>query len=80
MADVPVQPRTEWLEERRTPSTVVAHGSMACPDCDAPTPLATPARPGDPLACGWCGRTGAVRDFLALGEPTRPARVVIRIR
>ena len=70
----------EWLEERRAPSGVLAHGSLACPECDAPAPLAEPAGPAAPLSCGWCGRAGAVRDFLTLGEPTRPARVTVRLR
>lgn len=70
----------EWLEERRAPSRVLTQGSLACPGCDAPTPLAVPSAPADPLACGWCGRAGAVRDFLTLGEPTRPARVTVRLR
>jgi len=72
--------RTEWLEERREAGPEVAFGSLACPSCDAPAPLAVPLGPGDPLACGWCGRAGAVRDFLTLGAPTRPARVVVRVR
>ncbi|MBJ7522261.1 MAG: hypothetical protein JHC84_21340 [Solirubrobacteraceae bacterium] len=62
-------------------STRLAAGSLACPDCDAP-----PLAPGAPisvsasLACGYCGRTGPVRDFLILGEPTRPTRVVVHVR
>jgi hypothetical protein len=35
--------------------------------------------PADPLACGFCSSTGAVRDFLSLEPPTRPARVVVRV-
>jgi hypothetical protein len=31
------------------------------------------------MACGFCGVAGTVRDFLALGEPTRPTRVVVRV-
>jgi hypothetical protein len=34
----------------------------------------------DPIACGFCRHAGAVRDFLSLAEPTRPARVVVRVR
>jgi len=33
----------------------------------------------DPIACGFCGHAGAVRDFLSLAEPTRPTRVVVRV-
>jgi hypothetical protein len=36
--------------------------------------------PRDPMACGYCGHAGAVRDFLSLAEPTRPTRVVVRVR
>lgn len=72
--------RTEWLEVRPGRATHVATGSLACPACDAPAPLAAPAAPNDPLACGYCGADGAVRDFLSLARPTRPAHVVIRIR
>jgi hypothetical protein len=74
------QGRTEWLEERPRVAEPVADGSLACPSCDAPAPLAGPAGPADALACGYCGRAGAVRDFLTLGRPTRPARVVVRAR
>jgi hypothetical protein len=74
---------TEWLELRPGTARPVATGSLACPGCDAPAPL-DPARPpsalSDPLSCGYCGRDGAVRDFLSLAQPTRPARVVIRVR
>ena len=72
--------RSEWLEERRSATSRVAAGSLACPGCDAPAPLAGAAAPGDPVACGYCGRHGAVRDFLSLGAPTRPAHVVVRAR
>ena len=34
----------------------------------------------DPLSCGYCSHAGAVRDFLSLAEPTRPTRVVVRVR
>jgi hypothetical protein len=35
--------------------------------------------PADDLSCGFCGHAGAVRDFLSLGEPTRPTHVVVRL-
>ena len=61
-------------------STELAAGSLSCPDCDAPTaPPRAPLRLTEALACGYCGRTGPVRDFLDLGAPTRPTRVVVRI-
>jgi hypothetical protein len=75
-----LEQRTEWLEERPGRAVHLAAGSLACPGCDAPTLLAGPAGPADPLRCGYCGHGGAVRDFLSLALPTRPARVVVRAR
>ena len=40
---------------------------------------AGPVRPADPIACPFCGTSGAVRDFLSLEDPARPARVVVRV-
>jgi hypothetical protein len=55
-------------------------GTLACPQCDAPVALgAGTTRPHHPLSCPFCGRAGAVRDFLSLAAPTRPARVEIRL-
>jgi hypothetical protein len=31
------------------------------------------------LTCPYCLHPGVVRDFLSLGLPTRPARVVVRV-
>jgi hypothetical protein len=58
----------------------VATGTLACPDCDAPVLPAGAMSPADPLACGFCGHEARVRDFLSLGQPTRPTRVAVRIR
>ena len=52
-------------------------GTLACPDCDVPVLIAGTLRPHDPLGCGYCGRRGALRDFLSLAAPTRPARVAV---
>jgi hypothetical protein len=58
----------------------LATGTLACPGCDAPVlPAPRPMAPSEPLACGFCGHDGAVRDFLSLGEPTRPTRVIVRV-
>jgi hypothetical protein len=65
---------------RRAHSDVVAVGSMVCPDCDAPVSPGRPLRPAEVVACPFCDRSGPVREFLQLGEPTRPARVVVRVR
>ena len=67
-------------EERQARRSVLAAGTLACPECDAPVaPGEGPLRPTDALRCPFCLRAGAVRDFLTLGEPTRPAHVVVRV-
>ena len=63
-------------ERRATRSTVVARGTLACPQCDAPvSPGAGALSPAEALQCPVCDHAGAVRDFLSLATPTRPARV-----
>ncbi len=67
-------------ERRATRSTVVATGTLACPDCDAPvSPGGRAFAPGDPMSCPVCAHAGAVRDFLSLASPARPARVRVVI-
>ena len=62
-------------------SSRVATGTLACPACDAPVALTDgPVSPGDALGCPYCGQAGAVRDFLSLSIPSRPARVEVRVR
>jgi hypothetical protein len=74
----PVAPRRE-LRLGRT--SQLATGTLACPECDAPVFPGTRAlSPAEPLACPFCGESGAVRDFLSLTPPSRPARVVVRVR
>jgi hypothetical protein len=78
----PVERRAGRHELRQADgSWHLADGTLACPACDAPV-LPGPAAmaPPDPIACGFCGQAGAVRDFLSLGQPTRPTRVVVRLR
>jgi hypothetical protein len=69
-------------EERRDARTgLVAHGTLACPSCDAPVATGgRPLGPADELACPYCGTAGPVRGFLSLATPARPHRVAIRIR
>jgi hypothetical protein len=68
------------IEERRVRSGHLATGTLACPLCDAPVALATGyAGPSDPLGCPYCEHRGAVRDFLSLAPPSRPARVAVRV-
>jgi hypothetical protein len=54
-------------------------GTLACPDCDAPIFIAGPHRPHDALSCAYCGRGGALHEFLSLATPSRPARVEVRL-
>jgi hypothetical protein len=54
-------------------------GSLACPRCDAPVMLAAPTSPSARLRCPFCAHGAPLRDFLTLGEPTRPARVEVRV-
>ena len=58
---------------------VLGTGTLACPHCDAPVAIARPLTPVAPLACPYCGHAGALRDFLSLSAPSRPARVVVRV-
>lgn len=68
-------------ERRLGRSTRLGVGTLACPDCDAPIAIGTD-RLGlsDELACPFCWRHGPVREFLSLTPPTRPTRVVVRVR
>lgn len=73
----PVGRMSGAAEERRaTRSLVVAAGTLACPQCDAPvSPGGRPLRPAEPMRCPVCDHRGAVRDFLSLASRARPARV-----
>lgn len=74
------EPTAHLEERRRTRSSRIATGTLACPQCDAPALLPSGfASPRDELACAFCGHDGAVRDFLSLTPPTRPTRVVVRV-
>jgi hypothetical protein len=68
-------------EERRVGrSWLLATGTLACPRCDAPVALPAGTRsPGAALGCPFCRHAGAVRDFLSLAAPSRPARVEVRV-
>jgi hypothetical protein len=77
----PIRPeRVGRLAEERRASSRLAVGTLACPLCDAPVAL-TAARmgPADPIGCPYCGHAGAVRDFLSLESPSRPAHVEVRV-
>ena len=67
-------------ERRRTRSARLGSGTLACPRCDAPVALAPgPASPAAVLGCPFCLHHGALRDFLSLSGPVRPARVEVRV-
>jgi hypothetical protein len=68
-----------YVEERRARSSRLASGTLACPLCDAPVAPAGALSPADELACPYCRHAGATREFLSLSEPTRPARVAVRV-
>ena len=71
---------TKRFEERRTARTSqMASGTLACPSCDAPVAPPRPMSPSERLACPFCVREGALRDFLSLAAPTRPAHVEVRV-
>jgi len=78
----PVERLTEHHELRRAHSSrQVATGTLACPSCDAPAAIGpAPMALADDLVCGFCSHRGTVRDYVSLGRPTRPTRVVVRIR
>ena len=76
----PVHRLADSFLERRAASRVMAVGTLACPSCDAPVLPDRPLSPADALRCPVCNHAGRTRDFLHLGEPTRPARVVVRLR
>jgi hypothetical protein len=70
----------EVQEERRLArSSVLAVGTLACPGCDVPVVPAGPMSPAEPIGCPYCGHAAAVRDFLSLLPPARPARVAVRV-
>jgi hypothetical protein len=68
-------------EERRVANRWrLGTGTLACPGCDAPVALsAGPVAPAAALTCPFCDHRGAVRDFLSLAPPVRPARVEVRV-
>lgn len=68
------------LERRRGHAARLAGGTLACPRCDAPVaPGPGTVAPADGLGCPFCRHAGAVRDFLSLAAPVRPARVEVRV-
>jgi hypothetical protein len=74
--------RSEPAEHRHSDrSAPVATGTLACPRCDAPVALAPGGHsPVEPAWCPYCAHGGRLRDFLSLESPSRPTRVVVRLR
>lgn len=61
-------------------SSQFAVGTLACSRCDAPvSPGGSPRSLTEVLVCPFCAHRAPVRDFLTLGPPTRPARVVLKV-
>jgi hypothetical protein len=61
-------------------TTRLGTGSLACPRCDAPVLIGPiPYSPISPIACPFCSHDAPLRDFLSLVQPTRPARVIVRV-
>jgi hypothetical protein len=77
---VALQPDMHHEERRLGHSSRLATGTLACPRCDAPVALAGPAAPHDRLGCPYCHHVAALRDFLSLEAPSRPARVAVTVR
>lgn len=76
----PVGPIAGIEEEREVArSWRMATGTLACPACDAPVFPVGALAPAAPLGCPFCDHRAAVRDFLTLEPPTRPARVEVRV-
>jgi hypothetical protein len=67
-------------EQRRSlASSLDRPATLACRACDAPVAIGPdPLSLRDELTCPFCATRGAVRDFLSLDPPTRPARVIVR--
>jgi len=77
----PISRLAPTREQRRSEgSGRLGSGTLACPRCDAPVALAVrQVSPADPLGCPFCLHWGAVRDFLCMASPSRPARVEVRV-
>jgi len=67
-------------EDRLARTSCLGAGTLACPICDAPVALGMAAvAAADPMNCPFCLHGGAVRDFLSLCAPSRPAHVEVRV-
>jgi hypothetical protein len=73
-----VAPLRELRREAR--AGLVAIGTLACPECDAPVAIAGGLSPAHRIGCPYCEHAAPLRDFLSLAAPSRPARVEVRVR
>ena len=75
------EPAGAYEERKSTVAGRLGSGTLACPRCDAPVSLGGRiVSPAHALDCPFCRHTAAVRDFLSLATPARPARVQVRVR
>ena len=75
----PIRPDEIVRPAHRPRAWRLGTGTLACPRCDAPVALSAAVSPADAVACPFCEHGGAVRDFLSLADPARPARVAVRV-
>ena len=76
----PIGDEVSHEEHRATRTGIVAVGTLACPECDAPVALGeSRVSPRDRLGCPFCDHHAPARDFLSLEPPVRPTRVAVRI-
>ena len=76
----PIGDEVSHEEHRVTRTGVVAIGTLACPQCDAPIAIGDDrVSPRDLLMCPFCAHGGPARDFLSLEPPVRPTRVAVRV-
>jgi hypothetical protein len=68
-------------KRRADRNVVIATGTIACPQCDAPVAIG-PDRVAveAALTCPFCMRQGPVREFLSLAPPARATRVQVTLR
>ena len=71
-------PQIELRPDKRR-ADVVASGTFACPECDAPVAPDRALTLTERVVCPFCHHAAAARDFLSLAQPTRAAHVVVRV-
>lgn len=68
-------------DRRQSAGEVLSAGTLACPRCDAPVGIGPePLSVRSSLSCPFCAHRAPLRHFLSLEPPTRPTRVIVRIR